>query len=45
MRVILDVKFPHQPPNAAVKDGMVGSKFSLILEVTKPEAVYFTEHN
>jgi hypothetical protein len=45
MRVLVNVKFPHQPFNAAVKDGTVGSKLSRILDATKPEAVYFTEQN
>ena len=45
MKMILDVTLPHQPFNAAVKDGTVGSKLNRILEATKPEAVYFTEQN
>jgi len=44
MRVLLNVKIPHQQFNAAVKDGSAGPKLSRILEATKPEAVYFTEH-
>ena len=38
MRMLLNVKLPHQPFNAAVKDGSVGSKLSWILEAIKPEA-------
>src|SRR6266511_3322680 len=45
MRMLLNVRFPHQPFNAAVKDGTAGSKLSRILEATKPEAAYFTEQN
>ena len=45
MRVLLNVKIPHQTFNAAVKDGTVGSKLSRILDAIKPEAVYFTEQN
>ncbi len=45
MRVLLNVRFPHQPFNAAVRDGTAGSKLSRILEAIKPEAVYFTEQN
>ena len=45
MRVLINVKFPHQPFNAAMKDGTAGPKLSRILEATKPEAVYFTEQN
>ena len=45
MRIILNVRIPHQQFNAAVKDGTVGSKIERILKANKPEAVYFTEHN
>jgi len=45
MRMLLNVKLPHQPFNAAVKDGTAGSKLSRILEAIKPEAVYFTEQS
>ena len=43
MRTLLQVNFPHQPFNAAVKDGSVGAKMNRILQDAKPEAVYFTE--
>ncbi len=43
--MLLNVKIPHQPFNAAVKDGTAGPKLKRILEALKPEAVYFTEHN
>jgi hypothetical protein len=45
MRVLLNIKMPHQPFNAAVRDGSIGSKMNRILEDIKPEAVYFTEQN
>lgn len=45
MKVLLNVKFPHQPFNAAVRDGTVGSKMNAIMEAIKPDAVYFTEQN
>jgi hypothetical protein len=45
MKMLLNVTLPHQPFNAAVKDGTAGSKLNRILEATKPEAVYFTEKN
>jgi hypothetical protein len=41
----MNVRFPHQQFNAAVKDGSAGAKLNRILEATKPEAVYFTELN
>ena len=43
MRMLLHAKFPHEPFNAAVKDGSVGKKIKRILDELKPEAVYFTE--
>ena len=43
MKMLLDITLPHQPFNAAVKDGTAGSKLNRILEATKPEAVYFTD--
>jgi hypothetical protein len=45
MRVLVNVRIPHQQFNAAVKDGTVGSKLKRILDALKPEAAYFTEHN
>lgn len=45
MRILLNIRFPHQQFNAAVKDGTIGSKVSRILEAMKPEAAYFTEQN
>src|ERR1043166_84833 len=45
MKILMNVKLPHQPFNAAVKDGTAGAKLNRILETIKPEAVYFTEHD
>ncbi len=45
MRMLLDVRIPHEAFNAAVRDGSAGEKLKRILEATKPEAVYFTERN
>jgi len=45
MRILMNVKIPHEKFNAAVKDGTAGSKLQKILEELKPEAVYFTEQN
>jgi hypothetical protein len=44
MRLLLKVKFPPEQFNKAVRDGSVGQKIRRILEDSKPEAVYFTEH-
>lgn len=45
MRVLLNIKFPHQPFNAAIRDGSADSKLNAILEASKPEAVYYTEQH
>ena len=45
MRMLMNIKIPHQSFNAAVKDGSVGAKLSRILEAIKPEAAYFTEQD
>jgi hypothetical protein len=43
MRMLLQVDFPIEPFNTAVKAGTVGTKIKRILDDLKPEAVYFTE--
>lgn len=43
MRMLLNVRMPHERFNAAVRDGTAGPTLERILEDTKPEAVYFTE--
>ncbi|HXI02968.1 MAG TPA: hypothetical protein VNI57_07300 [Candidatus Saccharimonadales bacterium] len=45
MKGIVHVKFPHEPFNAAARDGSAGQKLNRILEETRPEAVYFTEYD
>jgi hypothetical protein len=45
MRIILDVTFPHEIFNAAIKDGSAGAKMQRIMEAVKPEAIYFTSHD
>jgi len=45
MRMLVQVKFPHDAFNQAVRDGSVGHKVRRILEAIKPEAVYFTDRN
>lgn len=43
MRMLLNVVLPHEPFNAAVRNGTVGETIDKILKAIKPEAVYFTE--
>jgi hypothetical protein len=45
MRMLLNVTFPHEPFNKAVREGTAGKTISKILETIKPEAVYFTEQD
>jgi hypothetical protein len=45
MRMLLNVTFPHEPFNTAVRDGTAGKTITKILEAIKPEAVYFTEQD
>lgn len=45
MRMLLNVRIPHEPFNAFVRDGTIGQVIERILEETKPEAVYFTEQS
>jgi hypothetical protein len=43
VRMLLQISFPHEPFNAAVKDGTAGQKLRRIIDETRPEAIYFTE--
>ena len=45
MRMLMNVSFPHEEFNKAVRDGSIGGKIERILEDIKPEAVYFTEQS
>ena len=45
MRMLMRVQLPHQPFNAAVREGSIGPKMQAIIDDAKPEAVYFTEMN
>ena len=43
MKMLVHVKFPHDPFNARVKNGSAGKRIGEILAELKPEATYFTE--
>ena len=45
MRFLLNIAIPHEKFNALTKDGSVGKKLKLILDETKPEAVYIISRN
>lgn len=41
MRILMQVKIPHEPFNSFVKDGTAEAKLKKILDAIKPEAAYF----
>ncbi|HVW53652.1 MAG TPA: panthothenate synthetase [Trinickia sp.] len=45
MRMLLNIRIPHEPFNAFVRDGSIGVLIEKILAEMKPEAAYFTEQN
>jgi len=45
MRMLLNIRIPHEPFNTMVREGTVGQVIGKILEEIKPEAVYFTEQS
>ena len=45
MQMLMHVRFPIDPFNAAVRDGSAGQKIQRILEAIKPHASYFTAGN
>ncbi|RKP46025.1 panthothenate synthetase [Trinickia fusca] len=45
MRMLVNIRIPHEPFNAFVRDGTIGAVLTQILEDTKPEAAYFTEQS
>ncbi len=44
MRMLIEIKIPNDGFNPSVRDGSAGEKIQRILEATKPDSVYFTEH-
>ncbi len=45
MRILMNIRIPHEPFNTAVRQGTAGATLQRIVEEAKPEAVYFTEQN
>jgi hypothetical protein len=43
--MLMDVEFPLEPFNTAVRDGSAGAKMKKILDAVKPEAAYFCARN
>jgi hypothetical protein len=45
MKMIVNIKFPHEPFNTLVKNGTAGEIIGRIIDDVKPESIYFTEQN
>jgi len=43
MRILMNVRIPHEPFNTLVKEGRAGKIIQRILDDLKPESIYFTE--
>ena len=43
MKMLMNVRFPHEPFNTLVREGTVGEIIRKILEDLKPESIYFVE--
>ncbi len=44
MRMLMNVRIPHEPFNTLVKEGTAGEIIGRILDDLKPESIYFTEY-
>jgi hypothetical protein len=45
MKMLMSVRFPHEPFNTLVREGSVGKIIRRILDDLKPESIYFTEQD
>ena len=45
MRMLMNIRMPHEPFNSLVRAGKAGKILSKIIKEIKPEAIYFTEQN
>ena len=43
MRILMNVRIPHEPFNTLVKEGRAGNIIQKIIKELKPEFIYFTE--
>jgi hypothetical protein len=43
MRILLNVRIPHEPFNTLVREGKAGDIIKKIIKELKPESIYFTE--
>jgi hypothetical protein len=45
MKMLFNITFPTAAFNDSVRDGSAGSKLGRIMDATKPEVIYFTDHD
>ena len=45
MRILLNVRIPHEPFNTLVREGKAGDIIQKIIKELKPESIYFTEQD
>jgi hypothetical protein len=45
MKMLMNVRIPHEPFNTLVREGKAGEIIRRILEDLKPESIYFTEQH
>lgn len=43
MRILMNVRIPHEPFNTLVREGKAGAIIQDIIKELKPESIYFTE--
>jgi hypothetical protein len=43
MRILMNVRIPHEPFNTLVREGKAGEILHKIIKELKPESIYFTE--
>ncbi len=45
MRMLLNVRFPHEPFNTLVREGKAGEIIQKIIKELTPQSIYFTEQD
>ena len=45
MRILMNVRIPHEPFNTLVREGKAGEIIQSIIKDLNPESIYFTEQN
>lgn len=45
MQMLMMITMPNEPFNSLMRNGSAGNIIGKILEATKPEAAYFTDHD